>query len=365
MQILDQIGRHLAAAPNPAGGAWPPRHLSLGLQGGGSFGAFTWGVLDRLLEEPRLSFDTLSGASAGAINAVLLAAGLAEGGRDGAREKLDRFWRRLSQAASFVPFANNAALTPVAASRTLSFWTRFVSPYQYNPFDLNPLRILLNEEVDFDRLRKERPVGLLVSATRVSDGRARIFNNDEITVDAVIASASLPLLHHAVTIDDEAYWDGGYSANPPLYELVVESQTPEILIVQITPMQRAAIPTTSQEIMRRLDQMAFNASLLTETERVTQQAELYRGLAGLLSPTGRKWRRLTLHRIVAEEEIERLSEASAGNLAWSFLSELRAHGRSAAEAWLRGNAATSSVPAKPLRAQSNEGELLAASAGGR
>lgn len=365
MQIFEQIGRHLEASANPSEAAWPPRHLSLGLQGGGSFGAFTWGVLDRLLEEPRLTFDTLSGASAGAINAVLLAAGLAEGGREGARAKLDHFWRRLSQAAAFVPFTNNAALSPVAASRTLSFWTRFVSPYQYNPFDLNPLRILLNEEVDFDRLRKERPVGLLVAATRVSDGRARIFNNDEITVDAVIASASLPLLHHAVTIDDEAYWDGGYSANPPLYELVVESETPDILIVQITPMQRAAIPTTSQEIMRRLDQMAFNASLLTETERVVQHAELHRSPLGLLSPNGRKWRRLTLHRIVAEEEIERLSDASASNLAWSFLSDLHTHGRNAAEAWLRGNTAASAAPAKPLRARGSDEELIAASAGSR
>jgi len=363
MQIFEQIGRHFEAAANPAGAARPPRHLSLGLQGGGSFGAFTWGVLDRLLQEPQLTFDTLSGASAGAINAVLLAAGLAEGGREGAREKLDRFWRRLSQAASFVPFANHGA--PVAASRTLSFWTRFVSPYQYNPFDLNPLRILLDEEVDFERLRKERPVGLLVAATRVSDGRARIFNNDEITVDAVIASASLPLLHHAVTIDDEAYWDGGYSANPPLYELVVESETSDVLIVQITPMQRAATPTTSQEIIRRLDQMAFNASLLTETERVMQHAELHRGPIGLLSPNGRKWRRLTLHRIVAEEEIERLSEASASNLAWSFLSDLHTHGRSAAEAWLRGKPVASAASAKPLRARGGDDALVAASAGSR
>ena len=142
---FEQIGRHLDSAIGPRG-AWPPRSLSLGLQGGGSFGAFTWGVLDRLLEDDRVRFDTLSGASAGAINAVLLAMGLAEGGREGARDKLARFWKRLSQAAAFVPFANNAGLTPSAASRTLSFWTRFVSPYQYNPFDLNPLRILLTRK---------------------------------------------------------------------------------------------------------------------------------------------------------------------------------------------------------------------------
>ncbi len=295
----------------------------------------------------------MSGASAGAINAVLLAAGLAEGGREAAREKLTHFWRRLSQAAAFVPFGNNASLMPGAASGTLSFWTRLVSPYQYNPFDLNPLRTLLNEEVDFERLRREKPVGLLVSATRVSDGRARIFGNDEITADTVLASASLPLLHHAVTIDNEAYWDGGYSANPPLHELVVASETPDILIVQITPMQRAATPTTSQEIMRRLDQITFNASLLTETDRLAEQSDLYRGIFGLLSRDGRKWRRLALHRIAAEDEVERLSEASASNLDWSFLSDLRAHGRKAAEAWLMRKTVAPDAPARSVRAQSN------------
>ncbi len=334
MRMLEVIGRHMDLAFGRGNAAWPPRRLSLALQGGGSFGAFTCGVLDRLLEEPGLSFDTVSGASAGAINAVLLAAGLAEGGPATAREKLTRFWRRLSRAAPFVPFGSNAGLMPGAASRTLSFWTRLVSPYQYNPFDLNPIRALLNEEVDFARLRRAKPIGLLISATRVRDGRARIFANDEIDADTVLASTSLPLLHHAVTIDNEAYWDGGYSANPPLHELVMASETPDILIVQITPTQQAATPITSQEIMRRLDQITFNASLLTETDRLAQHADFYRGIFGLLSRDGRKWRRLALHRIVAEEEITGLSEASASNLDWSFLSHLREHGRRAGEAWL-------------------------------
>ncbi len=316
--------------------AWPPRRLSLALQGGGSFGAFTSGVLDRLLEEPDLDFDTISGASAGAINAVLLAAGLAEGGREAAREKLATFWRRLSRTAAFVPFGHNVGLMPGTASGTLSFWTRLVSPYQFNPFDLNPLRMLLNELVDFDRLRRRRPVGLLIAATRVADGRARIFANDEITAELVLASATLPLLQHAVTIDNEAYWDGGYSANPPLHDLVKASKTPDLLIVQITPTQEAAVPTTSQEIMRRLDQITFSASLQAETDRVTEQSELYRGIFGLLSHNGRKWRRLALHRIAAEEEVERLSEASASNLDWRFISDLQTRGRNAAEAWLIG-----------------------------
>jgi NTE family protein len=330
--MFEQIGRHLDHTLG-RGAEWPPRQLSLALQGGGSFGAFTSGVLDRLLEEDDLTIDTVSGASAGAINAVLLAAGLAEGGKEAAREKLTNFWRRLSRTAAFVPFGHNAGLMP---GGTLSFWTRLVSPYQYNPLDLNPLRTLLNEEIDFERLRQERPIGLLIAATRVADGRARIFTNDEITTETVLASATLPLLHHAVTIDNEAYWDGGYSANPPLFELVKASETPEILIVQITPTQRAATPTTSQEIMRRLDQITFSASLLAETDRLAEQSDLRRTLLGLLSRDGRKWRRLTLHRIAAEEEVEQLSEASAGNLEWSFISDLRAHGRRAADVWLQG-----------------------------
>lgn len=339
--MFEQIGRHLDHTLG-RGAEWPPRQLSLALQGGGSFGAFTSGVLDRLLEEDDLAIDTVSGASAGAINAVLLAAGLAEGGQEkgkaAAREKLTNFWRRLSRTAAFVPFGHNAGLMPVG---TLSFWTRLVSPYQYNPLDLNPLRTLLNEEIDFERLRQERPIGLLISATRVADGRARIFTNEEITAETVLASATLPLLHHAVTIDNEAYWDGGYSANPPLFELVKASETPEILIVQITPTQRAATPTTSQEIMRRLDQITFSASLLAETDRLAEQSDLRRSLLGLLSRDGRKWRRLTLHRIAAEEEVEQLSEASAGNLEWSFISDLRAHGRRAADAWLQGKSGES------------------------
>lgn len=343
MHMLEMIGRHMDQAFSRNGAAWPPEHLSLALQGGGSLGAFTWGVLDRLLEEPELRFDTVSGASAGAINAVLLAAGLAEGGREAAREKLTRFWQRLSRAATFGPFGNNVGLMPGAASGTLSFWSRLVSPYQYNPFDLNPLRTILNEEVDFENLRRVKPVGLLISATRVRDGRARIFANDEINVDTVLASASLPLLHHAVTIEDEAYWDGGYSANPPLRELVMTSATPDVLLVQITPTQRASTPKTSQEIVRRLDQITFNASLLTETEKLAQHTDFYRGIFGRLSRDGRKWRRLALHRIAAEEEIEGLSEASASNLEWRFLSNLCAHGRNAAEAWLTGKE-TGAVP---------------------
>lgn len=346
MDMITRIGQQMGTAFGRTGAVWPPQRLSLALQGGGSFGAFTSGVLDRLLEEPDLSFDTVSGASAGAINAVLLAAGLAAGGRQAAREKLTRFWRRLSRAAALVPFGSNTGLPAGASAGALSLWTRLVSPYQYNPLDLNPVRALLNEEVDFEKLRRARPVGLLISATRVRDGRARIFRNDDIDADSVLASASLPLLHHAVTIDGEAYWDGGYSANPPLHDLVLASAAADILIVQITPMRGAETPKTPQEILRRLDQIIFNASLLSETDRLARHSDFYRGLFGFFSADGRKWRRLTLHRIAAEEEIKGLGEASASNLDWRFLTDLQGHGRAAAEAWLtRKSAASEALPA--------------------
>ncbi len=228
MQMLETMGRRVEAALGRRVSDWPPPRLSLALQGGGSFGAFTWGVLDRLLEEPSITFDTVSGTSAGAINAVLLADGLAAGGPRVARAKLAHFWERLSRTAAFGPFGAAAGFAPGAAAGTFSFWTRLLSPYQYNPLDLNPLRALLNEEVDFERLRHTAPIGLLIAATRVCDGRARIFSNAEINADAVLASASLPLYHHAVTIDDVAYWDGGYSANPPLLDLVAASQAPDV-----------------------------------------------------------------------------------------------------------------------------------------
>jgi len=211
------------------------RALSLALQGGGSFGAFTWGVLDRLLEQDRIAFDTISGASAGAVNAVLLASGLAEGGAAEARAKLDRFWRRVSRAGTLGPFGSFGRSVAESAARAALALTPVVSPYQFNPLGLNPLRDILAEEVDFARLRAAAPVRLLIAATRVRDGSLRLFRNDEITLDVVLASACLPHLHHAIEIEDEWYWDGGFSANPPLRQLVLDSRAHDVLLVQIMP----------------------------------------------------------------------------------------------------------------------------------
>lgn len=352
MNLLDTLGQTFETAFGRHSGAWPPPRLSLALQGGGSFGAFTWGVLDCLLESGEVDFDTVSGTSAGAFNAVLLADGLAAGGREAAREKLARFWERLSRTASFGPFGATAHFAPGGAAGTFSLFTRLLSPYQFNPLDVNPLRMLLNEEVDFERLKYASPVRLLIAATRVADGRAHIFSGSEVNAEAVLASACLPLYHHAVTIDKIAYWDGGYSANPPLLDLVSASEAADLLIVRITPLLSAETPTSSREILRRLDQITFNASLQTELETLARHIDRSQQLSGLLSSEGRKLRRLAIHHIVAEETFDGLAEANATNLDWAFLKTLRDHGRAAATAWLGGKDAAEAAPRTvvPLKA---------------
>ena len=246
------------------------------MQGGGSFGAFTWGVLDRLLEEPDIGFDAISGASAGAVNAVLMAAGMVDGGPDEARARLEQFWRRMSRAAALLP---KPADLPFGAG--LELVVRSMSPYQFNPFNLNPLREALVASVDFERLRRHTPIKLLLAATRVSDGCLRILTNRELTVEAVLASACLPLLHHTIEIDGEAYWDGGYAANPPLLPLIRASECEHALIVQVTPTMSDRLPKTVRDIARRIEQNSIQrhaqqrnrGAQIWKNDRGRQQAE--------------------------------------------------------------------------------------------
>jgi len=306
-----------------------PKRLSLALQGGGSLGAFTWGVLDRLLADDSVGFDTISGASAGSINAVLLASGLADGGRPEARRRLERFWHRMSHAA------RRASLVKTGLSLDIS--TRILSPYQFNPFDLNPLRDILSEEVDFRSLQAS-PIRLLVAATRVRDGALRIFRNRGLTLEAVLASACLPLLHHAVSVDGEPYWDGGYAANPPLRQLVQASRSSEVIVVQIIPTARAELPTTSPEIVKRLEQITFNGPLHRDLEALDAMKKLAEGEGGPTSRLGRKLQNLRLHHVNAEDHVDGYGELSAMDLDWSILEALRDSGRSAAEAFLESRA---------------------------
>jgi NTE family protein len=302
--------------------AWPPQKLSLALQGGGSFGAFTWGVLERLLEEPDCDFDAISGASVGAVNAVLLACGLVEGGREGARRLLARFWNQITTEASFRSLMLVGGFSPAGSS--VAFGPTLRSAH-FDPFDLDPLRQALTKDIHFSALTAPGCPKLLVAATRIRDGRQQIFGNAEITADVLLASTCPPLVHCAVEIDGEAYWDGGYSANPPLIPLVQKSQTADVLVVQVTPTRDSYVPITMAAIDRRLDQISANSALNAEIAAI----EWARGSAAMSSP-------LRLHRIAAEDEMEGLSQRSSTDLGRGFVRLLHRNGRVAADRWLRG-----------------------------
>jgi NTE family protein len=252
-------------------GAWRPqrRRLNLALQGGGAHGAFTWGVLDQLLEDGRIVIDGVSGTSAGAVNAVMLADGLAHGGPDGARERLADFWRAASLGGS-LPELQRAVverLFPLLPQRSSLPWfgdlSRFFSPYDLNPLNINPLKDLIGRFVDFERIRTgER--NLFIAATNVLTGEPRVFAHHEITPEVVMASACLPLLFRAVEIDGVPYWDGGYSGNPVVLPFLQSDETTDVLIVQINPRERSKVPTTASEIMARMNEITFNAPLIAE-----------------------------------------------------------------------------------------------------
>jgi NTE family protein len=305
------------AAVQPPG--WPPRQMSLALQGGGSFGAFSWGVLDRLLEESECGFDSISGASVGAVNAALLASGLAEGGRDGARRRLSRFWTRLTHEASFRSLMLIGGFSPAGSSVAFGPALR---ARQFDPFDLDPLREALTREIDFAALRAAACPKLLVAATRVRDGGLQIFRNREITADVLLASSCPPLVHCAIEIDGEAYWDGGYSANPPLLALAQQSDA-DLLLVRITPTRDGFVPMTMAAIDRRLDQIMANATLNAE-------------LAALeLARSGAPARAPRLFSIAAEDEFEALAQRSPADLGRGFITSLHRSGYAAADRWAR------------------------------
>ena len=296
---------------------WPPKRLSLALQGGGSFGAFTWGVLERLLEEPACSFEAISGASVGALNAVLVACGLVEGGREGARRRLAQFWNRIINECSFRSLMLIGGFSPAGTS--VSFGPTLRSA-QFDPLDLDPLREVLATDVDFSALRASSSPKLLIAATRVRDGGLKIFTNNQLTADVLLASTCPPLVHCAVEIEGESYWDGSFAANPPVADLARESKGADLLLVQVTPTRDSYIPVTMAAIDRRLDQIMGNAVLNAE-------------IAGLT--LSRNETSPQIFRIAAEDEIDGLAQRSAVDLGPSFVTLLHGRGRAAAERWLR------------------------------
>lgn len=324
----------------------PPRveikSINLALQGGGAHGAFTWGVLDRLLEDERIAFEGISAASAGAINAAVFACGLAEGGRQGAKRALAKLWRRIAHLSSLTPLQpsladrllRNHSLELSPAFMLFDLVTKLFSPYQLNPFNYNPLRQVLTETVDFDALRSGHcPVKLFLSATNVRTGKIKVFENNAIGPDAVLASACLPLMFQAVEIGGEHYWDGGYMGNPAIFPLIYGCDSRDVVIVHINPLERAKLPTTATEIINRINEISFNSSLMREMRAIAFVTELIDD--GRIC--GNSMKRMLIHGIDAADVMAGLGAMDKLNADWDNLSYLMKVGRERADAWLQRN----------------------------
>ena len=315
--------------------------VNLALQGGGSHGAFTWGVLDKILEDGRLSIEAISGTSAGAMNAVVMIDGWLRGEREGARSALDKLWRGVSEYSWASPIQRG----PLA--RALGIWnvdrspgaiwfdalTRLFSPYQFNPLDYNPLRDYLEKEVDFEKVKCSEAIQLFVSATNVHTGRVRVFDNfynKDITFDAVMASACIPTLYRAVEIDGVPYWDGGYMGNPVLWPFFYSTRTNDLILVEVNPIERHTTPTTAYEIQDRMNEITFNASLQNELRAISFVSRMVQ--QGKLDPV--RYKDIRLHLISDPEQMLELGASSKLNAEWAFLTHLRDIGRACAAKWL-------------------------------
>ena len=317
--------------------------INLALQGGGAHGAFAWGVLDRLLEDGRLAFEGISGTSAGSMNAVALAHGMLTGGRDGARAALEKFWQAVSNAGDRYSIVRTSPWYRLKGSHwnnddSFSFqafkaMTNAYSPYQFNPTNFNPLRNLLNEQIDFEALNRYEGQKLFLSATNVQSGNVRIFQNPEITVDVVMASACLPFMYQAVEIDGHSYWDGGYMGNPALFPLFYRTVARDVLIIHINPIVRPGTPTTPPEIEDRVNEISFNSALIKELRAVAFVQKLI-GDGWLKDEYRDQLKYVLIHSLRADDALGDLSAASKLCTDWSFLQTLRDRGRETTSAWL-------------------------------
>ncbi len=322
-------------ANQPGGGR---KSIRLALQGGGAHGAFTWGVLDKLLEDGRVHIDAISGTSAGAMNGVVAADGLVAGGEDGARAALEKFWRAVSGAARMSPLqrtpwdaaTGNWSLDASPGFVFFDLVNRLSSPYDLNPLNINPLRDIVDDLVDFDRVRRCTDMDLFVSATNVHTGRVRVFTRERMTLDMVMASACLPHVFQAVEIDGVPYWDGGYMGNPSLFPLYDEGHGCDIAIVQINPIERAETPKSAREILNRVNEITFNASLLKELRAI----EFVQRLLAEGKLEGASYRHINVHIIESTKDILPLGASSKMNGEWAFLRHLFDIGREAADEWL-------------------------------
>lgn len=333
-----------------------PRTINLALQGGGSHGAFTWGVLDTLLEDPRIRFEGISGTSAGAMNAVAMAHGLALANgrpeavqRESARESLRAFWDGVIGMGALQSTLTHAQRVPfdllfgglsalmgqqspghLVSDALSGLWSKSFSPYQTNPLDINPLKDFLERQIDFERLAEFKGVKVFVLATKVSTGKAEIFSGKRLTASAVMASACLPTVFHAVEIEGDSYWDGGYSGNPAIHPLVYECKSPDVLLVQINPLRRHAVPTTSADILDRLNEITFNAALIAEmraidfVKRLLHEGKLDRD----------RYKEVFMHRIDGGKELDDYPASTKAETNADLIYRLRDLGRRCAAEWL-------------------------------
>ena len=326
------------SVPTPPLGEGEHRTLNLALQGGGSHGAFTWGVLDALLEDGRVEFDSISATSAGAMNAAVMAAGWAENGRAGAREKLAAFWEKVADVGRWSPiqrtlvdqFMGNWRVDTSPGFLAMDFMSRVLSPYQTNPANLNPLRDVLADLVDIDLVRHASGLKLFICATNVQSGKAKVFDNKQLSIDAIMASACLPFMFQAVEIDGEHYYDGGYMGNPAIFPLAYHSSCRDIVIVQINPLYRETVPTSAREILDRVNEITFNSTLMREMRAVHFVNRLIAN--GKLDPEA--YRVTRIHMIDAAEEMVDLHASTKLNPERAFLHHLRDIGRRSAQGWL-------------------------------
>ena len=318
-----------------------PVLVDLALQGGGSHGAFTWGVLDRLLEEPWIKIEAISGTSAGAMNAAVLVDGWSRDGVDGARAALDAYWRRVSRAAAFSPLQRSPlermlgrwTLDTSPAYLAMDMLSRIFSPYDLNPTGFNPLRQVLADSIDFERLATS-PIKLFITATNVYTGRGRIFRNSQITPDVLLASACLPTMFRAVEIEGEPYWDGGFAGNPTITPLVRESDAFDTILVQINPRERRDKLRKAGDILDRLNEISFNAPLMKELRMIA----LLRQAADPGGGEGARWARMRTHRIM-NDRLAEFGASSKLNAEWEFLALLKEEGRKSADEFLASHGA--------------------------
>ena len=314
--------------------------INLALQGGGSHGAFTWGVLDALLQEPRIAFEGLSGSSAGALNAVVLTDGWLKGGRDGARQGLADFWSALSQqlppGVVTQGYSESISLSP--ASKMVVNWAGQFSPYQLNPLGLNPLRDLLMRQIDFDGLQKNSPFKLFVGTTQANTGKLRIFRENELTIDVLLASACLPKIHHAIKIEGELYWDGGYTANPAVFPLFYDCESADVLLVLLNPLQREGTLNTVEEIETRITDLTFSSHFMREMRMFTQ-ASAFSGTGKLAKGwLEQRLQDMRFH-MIDVNELTSLERSDTKVLTHTpYLDLLREQGNERGMAWLKTHA---------------------------